>query len=487
MRSQKIFLVAVLILCLILTGCNKQEQGKALEETQTTAAMDGTARDTEETSGELTEANSALDHEETNHADETEKNLDYEMRTATYTLGSVAGEITYPYFLGSSPAEREINDRYETFLSIVNTEKEISDLDQRCPLQWGSTLLRFTDITAEVTYNRNGAVSVKETCVVDYGGMHPYHVVSGLIYENDSGKSLVYGDILRGSSKEVEDALYNSLKEAVPNANMQQLETMKEYTGYTLMEEGLCFYFDMGDATDRREVILPFTSDDTYEISVGAEMAADVAVSNNPVLYAEVVQEIMAQPSDVDWPVDCGLLYDMDDNGIEELILLHHAKQDYYGLGEEISCTVCSMYTISEGRVIPLLENKALFSDAGGPTGQIIVGYRNSEIRLVVTGEGGGGGDEWYGNGHWQEYRLDVNSLFQETDITYANHEKIGDDGKWHMVYEDCNASFNGENIPYIQYEEWKSSFEALFSMGTGQKNDGIPLAQLYENLVESS
>lgn len=206
--------------------------------------------------------------------------LNYEIRTARYTLGRSTGKITYPYFLGNSPAETAINDRYKTFLSIVNSGEENPAPDPRCSLQWGGSLLNFTQITVEVTYNRNGAISLKETCVVDHGGAHPYHVISGLIYENDSGRSLVYTDLLRGTPDEVDAALFAALQSKVSWANESMLDTLKTYTGYSLTETGLCFYYNVGDSVARAEVIVPYTSDDSYIILLGDNGTSDPIVEN---------------------------------------------------------------------------------------------------------------------------------------------------------------------------------------------------------------
>lgn len=196
--------------------------------------------------------------------------LDYEMRerVVEYTTEDgtyqVYKSIKYPFFFGKSASELKINERYATLISVFENQELVSDMDDRCPLQLGGTLLSYDSIEAEVTYNWNDMISIKETCVVDYGGAHPYHIVSGLIYENSNGDVLQYDDILMGSELEIDNILYSALKLVDPNANDYQLEALKLNTGYALTENGLCFYYNVGDAIERMEVIIPWSNNYRY-------------------------------------------------------------------------------------------------------------------------------------------------------------------------------------------------------------------------------
>ena len=197
-------------------------------------------------------------------------------------------------------------------------------------------------------------------------------------------------------------------------------------------------------------------------------------------LYESVIEELSAKAFSSNWPEDAGVFYDLDENGTDELIVLHHSQVDYYDMGEKIPYTVCSVYTIVDGEVMSVLENEALFSDAGGPSGHIYIGKRNGQLRLAVTGEtGGGGGDEWYGDGHWKEYYLEGKNCICETNVTYRVHETSDDYGNWLPVYADCDAELNGTEYSYAQYEDWTNEFEIILAMGSGQRNDGVALEQL--------
>lgn len=202
--------------------------------------------------------------------------LVYEMREEVIEFPLEDGTIyyknlvKYPYFLGESSVESAINSRYEEFISGFKANDTDFDEMYESVMQGSNGNPPYYDnITAEVTYNQNGVVSIKETSEMWSGGMHPYHTVSGITYDLKSGKQLLWNDIIIGETEavdfELRKAMINVLGSSV---NDYMLNVLKENTGYSLCEEGLCFFNNVGDAVSRQKIVIPFTDDDSYIIMV---------------------------------------------------------------------------------------------------------------------------------------------------------------------------------------------------------------------------
>lgn len=179
--------------------------------------------------------------------------------------------VKYPYFLGDSLVESQINNRYEKIIKEFKSNTTDYDEVYESAKEWSDPNPPYYDnIIAEVTYNRNGAISIKETAVMWSGGMHPYHTVTGITYDIKSGKELKYNDIIIGDELAIDRILLDSLRESlVSSVNNYMLDTLKERTGYSLCEEGLCFYYNVGDAVERKEVIIKYTDENSYLIILG--------------------------------------------------------------------------------------------------------------------------------------------------------------------------------------------------------------------------
>ena len=75
-------------------------------------------------------------------------------------------------------------------------------------------------------------------------------------------------DILDGTNAEIDAVLRLYLEKFVYSPTEVQIEDLKQYTAYTLCDDGLCFYYNVGDAVSRQEIVIPYTSEDTYIITV---------------------------------------------------------------------------------------------------------------------------------------------------------------------------------------------------------------------------
>ena len=203
--------------------------------------------------------------------------INYEMRTETIEFRLLDGTlyysntIEYPYFSGNSAIESTLNQRYADMISDCKTNDTDFDASYQENLEWGldaSTLPFYDDTLSEVVYNDRGAFSIKETYLMWSGGAHPYHYESALNYDLTTGAELTYFDILDGTDEEIDSILRHYFEKSLWTPTNYEVSTLKEYTAYALCKDGLCFYYNVGDAVPRAEIIIPYTSDDTYVISV---------------------------------------------------------------------------------------------------------------------------------------------------------------------------------------------------------------------------
>lgn len=217
--------------------------------------------------------------------------FEYELRTETIEFRTSDGilyysnTVEYPYFFGTTQAELKINQRYERMIADFRNNEMDVDAAYQESLEWGTGMFPFyDDIKADVVYNKNGAVSIKEVSSMWSGGAHTYHEDYGITFDKETGEELAYYDILVGSTEQVDKVLRNALSSTLGQAtNEHMLSSLKEYTGYSLCDFGLCFYYNVGDAIPREEVIIPFTDENSYVINAGdihIETPPQVTMSN---------------------------------------------------------------------------------------------------------------------------------------------------------------------------------------------------------------
>lgn len=207
--------------------------------------------------------------------------------------------VKYPYFEGDSGVEKTLNDRYSEI--IENFKNNDTDFDKAYEesKEWATTNPPYyDDIEAEVSYNENGVISIKETSVMFSGGLHAYYEISGITYDTVTGKELKYTDILKDSESEIDKALSSAMEKALGyEANDYMLSSLKTYSGYVLCDEGLCFYCNVGDAVPRVEVIIPYTDENSYVIEIGASAATE-NTEENTAAKPEKAEESEEKPTE---------------------------------------------------------------------------------------------------------------------------------------------------------------------------------------------
>ena len=211
------------------------------------------------------------------------QSLSYQMQTETCDFPLEDGrvyctnEIRYPVFEGTFNVVNTINQHYLKLIAEYRSNDTDYDKIYQEARQWKENIDKeipyYDNLETEVTlFDIHGAVAIKETYMMWSGGAHPYYEIKGVNYDVSSGQMLTYKDILIGTSEQVDMVLRKYFVESVPwhqgaNGETMSMEEILEYTGYTLTENGLCFYYNVGDAVERQEIIIPYTSSDSYLIS----------------------------------------------------------------------------------------------------------------------------------------------------------------------------------------------------------------------------
>lgn len=425
--------------------------------------------------------------------------MEYEMRTKRIECPLSDGriyyynEINYPYFKGTSNAEETLNAHYADILE--DCKKNDTDYDALYASQkemgWdnGSGIPYYDTLSAEVAYNKNGVISIKETSVIWSGGMHPYHAISGLTYEVESGNKLDYLDILQGSEEQIDQIFREKLEESVGGARDYLVKSLKENTGYALTEDGLCFYLNMGDALERALILIPCTSEDTYQIDVAMLLdSATPEESDSYVGYAAAIEEAIELCKEVSaYAKGGGFLYDLNGDGQEELIIVHDMLYKDENYIDGFPTKVCSVFTMKNGEVITLLSHQRLYIEAGGPSGSAGVVMRNGRTYLFTTWETGetGAGARRYGE--WNLYEMGTTALLQSTRVEYLRVETWTDGGS---ATDDLqsSATIDGRDTSYESFENWVDEITRVketagcISYYSG-KEDGIPLEELLKRV----
>ena len=240
---------------------------------------------------------------------------------------------------------------------------------------------------------------------------------------------------------------------------------------YTYDEDGYIIRSESKDKRGRTDIKYveiggnPRDTDDTYSEN---PTVASNAITN----YIEVVQQAIKEKNCYDEIPGYGALYDIDGNGVEELLMCYFMNADPGSEFWSVSA-VCSVYTMSSGNVIPLLDKEVIYLDAGSPWGYVGVVQENGKPYLCVNSSNGGI-DGW---------TTDSNGKFISTAHQYENWTLYAVEGaniqkSLHLEatretddmfeitrYNGSSVVIDGKSYDYTVYEDWVSGFEELYAV----------------------
>lgn len=342
-KSVCIFLLMIMIIS--VSGCGFRNKIKFQEDHTRTENHEITEENTEENSDKLA----------------------FEMREEYFESKASDGvlfcsyKISYPYFLGSSEVEKKINTRYEQIINDYKTSSE-EDIES-----WYESIKEYNELhklpfynnmEATVSYNQNGYVSLLEWVHDWPGGAHPYHYENGLTYDIQTAQEIDYSGFFTGNAEDIDEFLSKKAIDYDP-ASYYRYDWYKD-SQFVLTDNGICFYFWVGDAVARKEIIIPYSegkapfihvsNDDVPEDLCG--ITDDLTLENGLLnYYGEKVSVPFCDSDDTIAYYIC----DLNADSVQELIVKETDKTFNNKYNTEFSSVHYHVYTYTD-KVVYLNE-----------------------------------------------------------------------------------------------------------------------------------
>lgn len=231
--------------------------------------------------------------------------LSYEMREEYFESKTSTGilfltnKISYPYFLGSSEVEKKINARYE---EIINNYRESSSEDIE---SWYETVVEYDELyklpfynnmEITVSYNENGYVSLLEWVHDWPGGMHPYHYENGITYDIETAQEVDYSRFFIGNDEEIKSLLNKKASDLGYSKYYQ--DKWYENSQFVLTTDGICFYFWVGDAVARQEIVVPYSEGEEPFVYINPQQNK-VPATKDSALSKEEIKELFIKANNL--------------------------------------------------------------------------------------------------------------------------------------------------------------------------------------------
>ena len=167
-----------------------------------------------------------------------------------------------------------------------------------------------------------------------------------------------------------------------------------------------------------------------------------------------------------------GVLYDLDQNGIEELILLYSLPHDDNSASPHQA--VCDVYTVQNEQLVPLMEGHRFGYLVGGGDAHAGIAKIDGQTYLYCLNSSydkAGSDDYDYIEQQytkWQLFRLEGKSLQAvttvELDLRYGYKEEYCCCPM--LLPEQSVHTVNGEEKPLEDYDTWRESISSTASIG---------------------
>ncbi len=137
-----------------------------------------------------------------------------------------------------------------------------------------------------------------------------------------------------------------------------------------------------------------------------------------------------------------GILYDLDQDGTQELILMYRTVGTY---GGEMRYGV---YTMEDNTVITVFDDVSLYAEAGSNDGWVGIVKYDGQLFFGTYYQGGMD----YLAGHWRLYRHSGSVIELCYDVDFCRY--LTDEGR--IDYDRSYASINDEVVSFGAYEDWE-------------------------------
>ena len=180
-----------------------------------------------------------------------------------------------------------------------------------------------------------------------------------------------------------------------------------------------------------------------------------------------------------------GMLYDLDANGTDELLMLYRSEQS------GAPNVVLSVYTLANGVCTPLLDHAVMYQEVGSTTGAVSVVKKNNEILLLAERESSESDAVLHRyTGSAALYTLASGALKEVSRLDYKYDETLSGDGEWTVPEEKFTGSertgSGTAEISYAQFQAWFNALDRLtllVARDVNDRGDGLPLELLLGRL----
>lgn len=172
--------------------------------------------------------------------------------------------------------------------------------------------------------------------------------------------------------------------------------------------------------------------------------------------YQSIVQSVLDKNAPYSNERKYGLLYDIDHNGVEELILLYETTARWDASANPMPCIVTSLYTMRENKVVSLLEEAVLYPLAGGPSGFAgAVRQNDTEYFCIYSGIG----ETFEGKDTWDLYTVNGTTLKKENTIEYQYKYEFND-----FTHPKGSVTQNAIATTWsdADYEQWVNTIQKV-------------------------
>lgn len=209
--------------------------------------------------------------------------------------------------------------------------------------------------------------------------------------------------------------------------------------------------------------------------------ARTAAPASNPLsAYASVLEHIrkLSSKEDPSFTTE-GLLYDINDDGTDELIIF------FLTFEENIENRACAVYTVQNGEAVCILEPFLLQPEVGGANEQAQIVRVNGEACLLLT----------WGNSEWDVDKIRTfgeSKLFTfngkeleckskaKYDVTYSVDQNTG---ALQLIENESTVYHDSSSIRFEDYKNWLSGMKVLSEMdgypSCDEKEQGYSLSEM--------
>ncbi len=299
-------------------------------------------------------------------------------------------------------------------------------------------------------------------------GVEIYSTFQDNGYENQSGTSMATPHVSGVA------AMLFGANPSLSGANVKQIIVDSAELGEeNIIQDDYSYYLLSADLAVQGALDFEVTQTDAIQ-GIDPEQNDSVQIENvDYSLYTkdEKIKETMLGRSDM--YRNKGALIDIDGNGVDELIMLYTVETGNYPY------FAASIYTISDGAVVPLFVDYEFYAQAGGPSGGIHILEKGGERYIMMFSEFGEYGDlvlRW-GKREIYLYENEESTLADDLSFEYTSNESNG-------AITDANSVMNGESKTFYEYLNYMQTYSIINIFEEYGENDGtVSLEQLYTQL----